>query len=124
MLENRSVRLVIVGASAAAIFFGLSYALIAAGCSPFVASVSAYAIAFVLAYAAQHKWTFGSQQAHGRSLPRYAASQAFCALLSGLVAQFVAFYGLSAGVASAAAAMAGSASSFLLVRFWVFKPHA
>lgn len=123
-LDQKSLRLIIVGTSAAGVFFALSYIFIAAGGPPFLSSIVAYGIAFVFAYTAQQRWTFGGQHAHGRAFPRYLAAQAFCALLSGLVSQTSAsVFGAPPFVISASAMLAGSAASFLLVRFWVFSNH-
>lgn len=124
MLQSKTIRLVIVGLSAALLFFALNLLFLSLGGQPFVSSVVAYAIAFVFAYMAQHSWTFGGLQPHGRSFPRYLAVQVICALLSGLVAQIAARSGLAAALTSAMATVVGSAASFLLVRFWVFAPNA
>lgn len=121
-LESKSLRLIIVGVSAALLFFGLNYGFLSAGGQPFISSIVAYGIAFCFAYTAQQRWTFGGQHAHGRAFPRYLAAQLICAVLSGLISQ------LSAGVleaspftVSALSVVIGSAASFLLVRFWVFS---
>lgn len=121
LLDTKSLRLIIVGASAALLFFALSYAFIAAGGPPFASSTIAYAIAFIFAYSAQRQWTFGGAHSHARVFPRYLAAQVFCALLSGLVSHVSAtVLGAPPFVISAASMLAGSAASFLLVRFWVF----
>lgn len=121
MLDKKSLRLVIVGASAAVLFFVLNYLLLHLGGAPFVSSVVAYGLSFIYAYTAQQRWTFGGQHSHGRALPRYLAAQVFCALLSGLVSHVTSTFGAPPSVISIAAMLAGSAASFVLVRFWVFS---
>lgn len=122
MLNSKSVRLVIVGGSASLLFFALSYLFISTFGHPFVSSVVAYGIAFVFAYTAQRNWTFGGAHDHGRAFPRYLAAQMACALLSGLVSHVAStVFGAAPAVTSAAAMFAGSAASFVLVRFWVFS---
>lgn len=121
MLGSKNVRLVLVGGSAAGLFFVLTYLFVSAGGPPFLSSVAAYAIAFVFAYTAQHAWTFGGQHKHGSAFPRYLAAQIFCALLSGLVSQIASMAGAPAALISGAAMLASSGASFLLVRFWVFS---
>lgn len=120
MLRSKSLRLIVVGGSAALIFFVLTYLFLAAGFPPFGSSIVAYGTAFVFAYIAQHSWTFGGKFDHGHALPRYIAAQIFCALLSGLVSHIAATAGAPTSIISASAAFAGSFASFLLVRFWVF----
>lgn len=115
-------RFVIVGVSVAFLFFVLHYLLMRIGVLPFASSIISYAVAFVFAYIAQQRWTFGGQHAHARAFPRYMATQVFCALLSGLVSQVCAsVFGAPPSVISVSSVVVGSGASFLLGRFWVFS---
>jgi putative flippase GtrA len=86
MLERRLGRFVLTGAATALLFFGLSLLFVAAGLTPFLGSVAAYAAAFAVGYSAQRNWTFRARHGHARALPRYVALQAACALCSGAIA--------------------------------------
>jgi putative flippase GtrA len=125
VLRFRAVRFVTVGVGAAALLFVLSYVFVGLGLSPFVGSIAAYAIAFVVAYTAQHGWTFGGAHAHAHALPRYLAVQLGCALLSGLVAHVsVESFGGTPLAMSAAVMIAASAASYVLSSLWVFPRQA
>ena len=118
--EDQTIRFLVTGGSAAVLFYGLSVAFIYCGAPPFGGTVAAFGIAFVVCYTVQHRWTFGGQQRHRESLPRYMASQACCALVSGCVARGVAHGGLPTPVVSLASTFAASALSYGLSRYWVF----
>jgi putative flippase GtrA len=120
-LTLRPIRFATVGVGAAALLFGLSWLFVHLGASPFIGSVAAYAISFVVAYAAQHGWTFGGAHRHSRALPRYLAVQLGCAILSGLVAHAsVQMAGAPPLAMSAAVTLAASGASFVLSFLWVF----
>lgn len=119
--DNRLCRFVIVGVSAAALLFVLTYALVALGLPPFAGSVLAYAAAFCVAYLAQRGWTFRAQHAHASALPRYFVLQAGCALFSGLVSHVaVSRFGMSPLPMAAVTTIAASAASYVLSSCWVF----
>lgn len=121
LVRTRLFRFVTVGVGAALLFFVLTWLLVSLGVAPFIGSIVAYATAFVVAYSAQHGWTFGGRHDHGHALPRYLALQAGCAAFSGLVAHFSATrFGLSPLPMSALTALAASAASYVLSSLWVF----
>lgn len=120
---RRLQRFVIVGVGAALLLFGLSYAFVRLGMSPFAGSTLAYAIAFVVAYCAQKSWTFQSRERHMTTLPRYFVLQAGCAITSGITAHTaVTVFGASPIVMSAVTTIVASAVSFVLSSIWVFAP--
>jgi putative flippase GtrA len=120
-VQTRLFRFVTVGIGAALLLFALSWLLVSLGLSPFVGSLIAYAIAFVVAYSAQRGWTFGGQHDHARAMPRYLALQVGCALFSGLVSHVaVARFGMSPLAMSALTTVAASMASYILSSLWVF----
>ncbi|TPM04120.1 GtrA family protein [Mesorhizobium sp. B2-3-10] len=124
LIQTQLFRFLTVGAGAALLFFVLSWLLMSLGASPFIGSVVAYAVAFVLAYSAQRGWTFGGRHDHARVMPRYLALQLGCAVLSGLVSHVaVARFGMSAFAMSALTTVAASAVSYILSSLWVFAPR-
>lgn len=119
--RTRLFRFFTVGASAALLFFCLSWLLVSIGFRPFAGSILAYAIAFLLAYAGQHGWTFEGRHRHGSALPRYLTLQIGCAALSGLVAHVaVEGFGFSPLAMSIVTTLAVSAASYALSSLWVF----
>ena len=121
----RLSRFVIVGAGANAALLGLSYLFQRAGIAAFAAGIAAYAIAFAGAYRAQHGWTFGGVQAHGTAFPRYAATQAACAVAAGLAAQLWTWLaGPQLLGASLAATITAAGMSYVLSSKWVFAAPA
>lgn len=124
MVVSRSARFVIVGVGVMLLFFGLNWLFVAFGAPPFASGIAAYAIAFLCAYGAHHKWTFEGARAHSQVFPRYLAAQAFCAVISGIVSHVsVTTFGVAPAIMSAAATSIGSVVSYFLARHWVFADH-
>lgn len=117
----RLFRFMTVGIGAALVFFVLSYLLRRHGTPAFIASTSAYAIAFAMAYSAQHGWTFAGKHNHSRAFPRYLVAQLVCGLVSGVVAHVTAdTLQTSPFVMSLAAMITAGATSYVLSSLWVF----
>lgn len=120
-LGSRSLRFVIVGVGAAALFAALSYLFASAGLRPALAAPLAYLIAFAFAYVTQRSWTFSAEQSHAVAFPRYLALQLGCAVLSGVVSHVaVAWYRASPLAMSVAATLITSAVSYVVSSRWVF----
>lgn len=119
-LNDQTVRFLITGSGAALLFYTLSVVFILCGAPPFGGTVAAYAIAFVVSYTVQHRWTFGGQHRHSDSLPRYMAAQACSALVAGLVAHVATREGLPTVIVSLASTLIASVMSYGLSRYWVF----
>lgn len=118
---GQPIRFILVGAGAALLFFILAFLFRKSGAPPFAGTVAAYAIAFVIAYTAQHGWTFGGVHNHAEAFPRYLVAQIGCALGSGFASHVaVENLGLSAFWMSATVMVLASAASYLLSLFWVF----
>ena len=120
-VQTRLFRFLTVGVGAALLLFVLSWLLVSLGFSPFIGSVVAYAITFLVAYSAQRGWTFGGQHDHASAMPRYLALQLGCALFSGMVSHLaVTRFGMSALAMSALMTVAASTVSYILSSLWVF----
>jgi putative flippase GtrA len=119
--DQRLFRFLVVGVGAAALLFVLTYLLVSAGLPPFLGSMLAYAVAFVVAYTAQRGWTFAGRHDHSRAFPRYLTLQLCCALFSGLVSHVaVTRLGMSPLAMSALTTVLAAAASYLLSSLWVF----
>jgi putative flippase GtrA len=118
---SRLLRFLTVGVGAAGLFFLLTFLLVSAGLPPFIGSMLAYAISFVVAYLAQRGWTFGGRHDHSHSLPRYFALQLTCATVTGGVSHVaVNEFGMSPLAMSALATVLASAVSYVVSSLWVF----
>jgi putative flippase GtrA len=119
---SSEVRFAVIGATAAALFFVVSWSAQARGVPAFWAGLIAYGAAFTFGYLGHHSITFGSEHLHRRTMPRYAALQCICALLaaatSGLLARPHLF---SAPEISAATTLVTGAFAYFGSRYWVFK---
>lgn len=121
LVNRRLLRFLTVGIGAALLFFSLCWLFVSLGLSPFLGSVAAYAIAFVVAYLAQQGWTFEGRHGHGGALPRYLALQLGCAIFSGLLAYLaVEHLLLEPLMMSALTTLVTSAASYVLSLLWVF----
>ncbi len=117
----QTLRFIIVGASAAALQFLLTYLLMRIWSTPFNAAAAAYVAAFIYAYLLHRQWTFSTRQAHRRTLPRYAIAQIGCALLGGVVAEVCAAHlRLDRLPVAAASTIAASGAAYVLSVRWVF----
>jgi putative flippase GtrA len=124
-MDGTTARFLVTGCGAAVLFFVLSFAAVRAGLSPFVGTLSAYAICFVAAYLTQRAWTFGHAHRHRDALPRYLVAQLACGLLSASLARLLGRIGLPPLAMAALVTLASSSLSYALSRFWVFaRPSA
>ncbi len=120
-LESVTLRFLITGSSAAALFFTLSVVTLEAGMRPFAGTLTAYGVAFIAAYATQRAWTFRGAHRHRDAFPRYLATQLGCAFLSAGLARLLAeTFGLPPLPMAAITTLASSGASYLLSRYWVF----
>jgi len=123
-MRTKFTRFVLVGGGSALLYFALMWFFRATiGLAPFLATLSAYAISFCVAYTLQHRWTFRSDAQHRVTLPRYALVQLTCALLTAGITQAIAHIypqspsWLLAGISTVLA----SSLSFVLSSMWVFS---
>jgi putative flippase GtrA len=115
------MRFIVVGSAAAVLQFSLTYAFIALGARPAMASAGAYGIAFCSAYVAQKYWTFESSTGHHRTLPRYLAVQLLSAALAAAAAEAAAvLLGLPTLGISIMSTLVGSGTSYVLSSRWAF----
>ncbi len=120
LLQRETVRFLITGSGAAALFYVLTFVLIRIGAAPFAGTLLAYAIAFLVSYSLQHSWTFRGRQAHARSFPRYLVTQLCCAVVAALVARTVALAEAAPALTALASTLSGSALGYVLSKAWVF----
>jgi putative flippase GtrA len=121
MTRARLVRFVVVGAGSAGLLMALAFGFIRAGAPPFAGGLAAYAVSFGVAYLLQRNWTFDGAGDHARTLPRYLAVQAGCALASGGLSHLlVAALGWPPALASAVMTVCVAAVSYLASSLWVF----
>ncbi|WP_072340432.1 GtrA family protein [Devosia enhydra] len=89
-----------------------------------VVSTACYALFIVPTYLAHRRFSFRSDVAHGRALPRYAAVQALglalAALFSALAYEVLALPNPAAAIA---VVVLTSAISFILLKLWAFAAH-
>lgn len=124
LFRGRLARFVVVGAGANLLLLVLTYLFRRLGVPAFAAGVIGYAIAFIAAYAAQRRWTFGGAHSHRHAFPRYLAAQVGCAVLAGLVGHLlVALLAASPFWMSVAVTLTAALSSYLLSSRWVFAGH-
>jgi putative flippase GtrA len=117
----RLLRFVLSGGLASLTFFALSWLLLEIGWRPFLANLTAYAIAFALGYGMQRTWTFEARHAHGHALPRYFILQLACAGMSAVLGEVgVTLLGLAPLVVSLATTLIAGAISYLASSLWVF----
>ena len=121
LLRLRVARFVLVGGGAAALLMVLTWGLMRLGMAPFAAGLLGYAISFVVAYTLQRNWTFEGAGRHSRTLPRYFALQAFCALATGGLSHLLAVrLGWTPAAASAVTTLCASVISYVGSSLWVF----
>ena len=120
LLAHETVRFVATGATAALLFYVLTFGLLRAGAPAFAGTLVAYAVTVVSAYSVQQAWTFRGRRPHGQAFPRYLAAQIVSGLLAATLARFVASLGLPPAAIALVSALSSSAVSYLLSRYWVF----
>jgi putative flippase GtrA len=109
------------GGIAAGVYFAASYSFLRLGLAPFAAGLAAYGVAFAVGYGLQQFWTFSRRSPLRRSLPRYLALQAGCALLSGSTTLLLtAWWNAPALATSLTLTLLLSALSYLASKYWVF----
>ncbi|HEY9218256.1 MAG TPA: GtrA family protein [Phenylobacterium sp.] len=119
--QARLLRFVLSGGLASLTFFALSWLFLELDWRPFVANLTAYALAFALGYAMQRTWTFEARHAHGHALPRYFIVQLSCAGMSAVLGEVgVTLLGLEPLVVSLATTVIAGAISYLASSLWVF----
>lgn len=102
--------------------WALSHRPAAAG----IAQAAGYTAGMVVGYVVHRAWTFRSDTAHGRSLPRFVAVQTGALVTSSALVQWgVARAGLAPTPCWAAVTATVAVIDFLMQRHWVFpRGHA
>ena len=120
-----TLRFLLVGGFNTAITYGTFRALLRLfGDRPSAAGITqalAYGAGVAVSYAANRSWTFKSDHAHGRTVPRFVASQLFSLALSTFVVQVaVTVAGLHPTAAWVLATSFTTVANFVAQRYWVF----
>ena len=122
LIASSEVRFVAVGATAATLFFAISWSAQSRGVPPLWAGLVAYGAAFATGYLGHHSVTFGGDHLHRRTMPRYAALQGLCALLAAATSYLLARPQLfSPPEISAATTFLIGAVAYAGSRYWVFR---
>ena len=116
------VRYAIAGAAGTAVHYLVLIALVQAASLSAVPASTAGAVAGALVnYRLNHRYTFESDQAHGRALPRFAlVALAGIAVNAAVVAAMIAFVSPNYLLAQVAATAVVLVSGFLVNRAWTF----
>ena len=119
---SNEVRFLAVGATAAALFFAISWSAQSSGVPPYWAGLLAYGAAFATGYLGHQSLTFGGDHLHHRTMPRYAALQGLCALFAAATSYLLARPQLfSPPEISAATTFLIGAVAYAGSRYWVFR---
>lgn len=120
LLDHETVRFLLAGGGAAALFYLLTFVALRLGAPAFAGTLTAYGVTVVTSYTIQQRWTFRRRRGHGHAFPRYMAAQVGSALISATLAHSAATLGLAAAALALVPTLAGSAVSYVLSRYWVF----
>ena len=121
----RALRFAVVGAVASAVHFTVVVLLVrGADWTPPVANVAGFAVAFVVSFVGQWRWTFASGAPHWQhALPRYfLVSVAAFAVNAASYALLLRYAPLRFDVALALVLIAVAGATFVLSRAWAFRP--
>jgi putative flippase GtrA len=122
LIASSKVRFVVVGMTAAALFFAICWSAQSRGVPAFWAGLIAYVGAFAMAYLGHHSVTFGGRHLHRRTMPRYAALQGFCASLAAATSYLLTRPQLFSPLEiSAATTLFIGAVAYFGSRNWVFR---
>ena len=89
------------------------------------ANAVAFAIAFLVSYSGNHRWTFALDGGHGRFLPRFVATQLAGFGLNQAIVWLIAIrLGADYRLGLAAALVIVPVVTFLISRLWAFSPAA
>lgn len=109
----------------------IGYAIIAVldiglGVDSHLANLAGYVVGAGVSYFLQRSFVFGSNTAHGRSVPKYLAAALAAFLLNQLVLslglQMIGDAKLGRAIAQLIAVAAYSVTLLILLRLWVFRP--
>ena len=123
LIQDKRFRFIITGLLSASSYFVLSYcAQKILAWSPFIASNTAYMIAFCGSCMLQKNWTFNSSLPHRRTLARYGILQVSCSLLTALVAHIsLRTAPNQLFLAVACATFFAGILSYVLSNIWIFN---
>ncbi|RQO58530.1 GtrA family protein [Paucibacter sp. KBW04] len=115
-----------VGASAAAVHFGVVWALVENwGLPALAANVAGFLLAFGVSFAGHHRLSFAAQKATVReSLPRFAAVAVLGFVSNELLYALLLGLGMEYRLALILVLVGVAAMTWMLSRFWAFRARA
>ncbi|MBB4844907.1 putative flippase GtrA [Paucibacter oligotrophus] len=116
----------VVGASAAAVHFGVVWILVENWALPaLAANVAGFLLAFGISFAGHHRLSFAAQQATVReSLPRFAAVAVLGFASNELLYALLLGLGMEYRLALLLVLVGVAAMTWMLSRFWAFRTRA
>jgi len=116
----------LVGASAAAVHFGVVWALVEiCGWPALAANVAGFLLAFGVSFAGHHHLSFAAQKARvGESLPRFAAVAVLGFVSNELLYALLLSQGMEYRLALLLVLVLVAAMTWMLSRFWAFRTRA
>jgi len=116
----------LVGASAAAVHFGVVWLLVSQGMlAALIANVLGFLLAFGVSFLGHHRLSFAAQQARGRdALPRFALVAVLGFVSNELMYAVLLRWGMEYRLALLLVLITVAAMTWLLSRHWAFKRQA
>lgn len=122
--ERGWVRFGLVGVGATITYAVLALLLERGGVPVLAGNALAYAAGFGVSYTGHRLWSFQSQTAHTRALPRFAVAQAMGLGLNTLIIAALMRLGLSYAQSVPAAVVAVPAAVYFISKHWAFREPA
>lgn len=119
--RHSAFRYVVTGVISAGVDFGLLYLLHGLLGAPLsISAFVAVALAFILNYVMNRIWSFGSTARVGREVTRYISLACTNWVLTAILVDVLARFGMEYLIAKAITLALTTASNYLLYRVWVF----
>lgn len=118
------VRFGLVGVAATVTYAAMALIFERWGVPVLLGNALAYVTGFGVSYAGHRLWSFQSDAAHGRALPRFAAAQAIGLGLNTLIIATLMRLGLPYILAMPAAVAAVPVAIYFISKYWVFRAPA
>jgi putative flippase GtrA len=116
------LRYIVVGVTANGLGLAVFQGLVVLGVWPEASSLISFFPAFLMAYALNRSWSFGSPVGHLKGMTRYATATAACVTLQvGIVSALHRVIGVHPLTAQIVALGIATPVSYLLLKHWVFR---
>jgi putative flippase GtrA len=122
MMGRQLVAYTVVGGTGALAYAAIATTLTMMGGTVWIVSTVCYALFIPVMYLAQRGWTFGSQNSHISSFPKYVVTQAFGLAIAAIVPHaLVNGLGISAPIAYLFVLGIIAIGNFVVLKFWAFR---